>query len=78
MVWNSSSSEWKTGLEAYGIWEHVITVWKYGNAESLEDEFKALKVKIQDQLKLELTKIHLKDLALKVGSEKLNDIDQRW
>ena len=44
---------------------HVNTACKYGNAESLKDEFMDLQVKVQDQVKLELTKGHesVKDLA---------------
>ena len=37
---------------------NLNTVCKYGNVESLEDEFKAFQVKVQDQVKLEVTKSH--------------------
>ena len=54
--------------------QHVNTVFKYGSAELLQDEFVAFQTKVQDQVKLELLKSHniIKDSVNQAFSDKIN------
>ena len=54
--------------------QHINTVCKQSSVELLEDEFKTFQAKAQDQVKLDLLKIHdcIKDSVKKAFSEKVN------